>query len=78
MATYNAQTVTCWLCLAALLSAVHPVLAGDSRVTTLDPSGLLSVAYPGCKPDAKEAELCNIELPSAPKWSPTLLTEDAA
>jgi hypothetical protein len=47
----------------------------------LDPGGLLSAAYPGCKPslgsDAKGAELCNIELPSAPKWSPTLLTEDA-
>jgi hypothetical protein len=81
MATYNAQVLTRWFCLAVLVSALYPALAGESRAMTVGPSGLLSVAYPGCKPNpgsaAKEAELCNIELPSAPKWSPTLLTEDA-
>lgn len=50
------------------------------------PDGLLSVAYPGCNPNLgsganvghiQKTELCKIELPSAPKWSPTLPTEDA-
>jgi hypothetical protein len=67
--------------LAVLGNAINCVVAAEPQASTLDRRVLLSVAYPGCKTDLgfhdKEAELCNIELPSTPKWSPTLFAEDA-